>query len=314
MPKRYVESRKQAARGTESVAADVMRHLHARQHLGKAVIVCQQPLPFLAASRKQWLKLTRAIQRQRSGTLNADKILKYTHAITRMQHMRFSAKSPLDEPEAEVYFIDPHTCTALPSHCYSLYITCAIEEIDIDVLLPQLPEESLIIDYEHAISWAALDFEPKVGLENRVAAEWSQVSKFLSSRGVEAKDLLQSSTFDIESMDTALDTLLGVSAQFLRVASEFQRALELARPLRISQTTRQEYDAVVLLAYRVQALSPGSFTQRFLETYNEDDTFFLYDATKRTIIPTGESLADAVTRHLSAGRSRLANALKDTYT
>ena len=102
MAKCYFELRKRSAKGTDSVAADIMRHLHTRQHLGKVTIITDQPLALLAASRKQWLKLSRTIQKQRSSTLNADKILKYTHTITHMQHLRFTAKDALQDPEADV--------------------------------------------------------------------------------------------------------------------------------------------------------------------------------------------------------------------
>src|SRR5882762_3070435 len=70
----YFELRKQSARGTESIIADMMRHLHTRQHLGKALVICDHPLVVLSAARKQWLKLSRIIQKQRASTLNADKI------------------------------------------------------------------------------------------------------------------------------------------------------------------------------------------------------------------------------------------------
>jgi len=111
-------------------------------------------------------------------------------------------------------------------------------------------------------------------------------------------------------MDDALDTLLSMSHRFLRIANEFQRALELARPLRIQRSLRQQYDALVLLAYRVQALSPGAYTQHFLESYNEDDTFFLYDSARhRKHLFGSESLERAVLRHRAAGRERLAQAI-----
>jgi hypothetical protein len=73
-----------------------------------------------------------------------------------------------------------------------------------------------------------------------------------------------------------------LSHKFLQAAKEFQRAIELARPLRLSSDVRRQYDMLVLLAHRVQALSPGAFTQQFLEVYNEDDTFFLYDRAHET--------------------------------
>ena len=58
----YFELRKPAARGTESIIADAARHLNTRQHLGKAVVVCDQPAIVLSAGRKQWLKLSRSLQ------------------------------------------------------------------------------------------------------------------------------------------------------------------------------------------------------------------------------------------------------------
>lgn len=310
MTKCYFELRKQSARGTDSIAADIMRHLHARQHLGKVVILCDQSIPMLAAARKQWLKLTRAIQRQRASTLNSDKILKYTHTITHMQHMRFSHKAPMDEPGADVYFVEPDELQTLPAHCYTMYTTCGISDSSTSAIIEQLPSEALIVDYAHAAAWGVLGLQPKTILEQQVASEWSQVRQFLSGRNIHIADLLNEEPHNVELMDDALDTLLGISHQFLRIANEFQRALELARPLRISQALRKDYDAVVLLAYRVQALSPGAFTQRFLETYNEDDTFFLYDIARQRFVGSGQSLRSTVSYHVQAGRHNLANALQ----
>jgi hypothetical protein len=314
MAKCYFELRKQSARGTDSIAADIMRHLHTRQYLGKAIIICDQPLPLLAASRKQWLKLTRSIQKQRSSTLNADKILKYTHTITRMQHMRFSHKTPLQDPEADIYFLDENHCQTMPAHCYSIYLLSDLAKETASTLIEQLPAESLVIDYGQHLSWASFGLQSKVVLEQQVRSEWQQVRHFLTSNSIDSDSLTNAEIHDIEIMDDALDTLLGRSHQFLRIANEFQRALELARPLRISRSQRQEYDSIVLLAYRVQALSPGTFTQHFLETYNEDDTFFLYDSAKKHLVQSGESLEEAFERHTRAKRHHLANAVRQVLS
>jgi hypothetical protein len=314
MAKCYFELRKQSARGTDSIAADIMRHLHTRQYLGKVVVVCDQPLPLLAASRKQWLKLTRAIQKQRSSTLNADKILKYTHTITRMQHMRFSHKTPLKDPESDVYFLEPKDCEIMPAHCYSIYLLSPLPKEVTSNMIEQIPSEGLVIDYEHHMSWSSFGLQSKVVLEQQVISEWKQMRQFLIANDVDADVLTKAEIHDIEIMDDALDILLGRSHQFLRIANEFQRALELARPLRINRERRKEYDSVVLLAYRVQALSPGTFTQHFLEAYNEDDMFFLYDGAKKLCIRGTESIEDAVLRQTRAKRHHLANALKHAYS
>jgi hypothetical protein len=314
MAKCYFELRKQSAKGTDSVAADIMRHLHTRQHLGKVTVITEQPAALLAASRKQWLKLSRTIQKQRSSTLNADKILKYTHTITHMQHMRFTAKTALQDPEADVYFLDKASCQIMPLHCYSIYFTTAIDNDAARTMLEQLPSESLMIDYQHDMQWAALGLQSKVVLEEQVSSEWGQVQQLLQSNNIDITRLIQDGMHDIEAMDNALDTLLGMAHRFLRVANEFQRALELARPLRISRSVRQHYDSLVLLAYRVQALSPGAYTQHFLESYNEDDTFFLYDTHKQAMMPLGESLETVVIRHRIAGRHHLAKALQEIFS
>jgi hypothetical protein len=314
MAKCYFELRNRSARGTDSLAADIMRHLHARQHIGKAVVVCEQPTALLAACRKQWLKLTRVIQKQRSSTLNADKILKYTHTITHMQHMRFTGKTPLEEPDADVYFLDASSLTVTPLHCYTVYTHTRLSLSVAGKIIEQLPAEALFVDYNHRTAWGELGLQSKVMLEQQVVSEWSQIRQFLAGRNIDVAELMKGGMHNIEAMDDALDTLLAASNQFLRAANEFQRALELARPLRVHRKTRQEYDALVLLAYRVQALSPGIFTQHFLESYNEDDTFFLYDVGKRLLVGTGEPLTEAVARHLAAGRVHLAHALRHIFT
>jgi hypothetical protein len=288
--------------------------LHTRQHIGKAVIICDQPVAALAAARRQWLKLSRIIQKQRASTLNADKILKYTHTITHMQHMHFSSKTPLEEPEADVYFLDKSTCGMMPVHCYSVYFSLPLALHKARDMIEQLPAEALIIDYRRDMAWAKLGLQSKVVLESQVASEWRQMRQFLKSNHIDVSKFMHDGLHNIEVIDDALDTLLGMSHSFLRIANEFQRALELARPLRISRQLRQDYDFLVLLAYRVQALSPGTFTRHFLETYNEDDTFFLHDSGRWRFGNTrwllgGDSLAEAVSRHLAAGRNELARAL-----
>ncbi len=311
----YFERRISAARGSDSVAADIMRHLHTRQHLGKALVICDQPQIFLSAARKQWLKLSRIIQKQRSSTLNADKILKYTHTITRMQHMHFSTKSPLEQPEADIYFLLPSQLDPLPFGCFSTYVLTPVSPDLLARMRTDLPDESLVIDYDHSVQWRQAGFAPKSVLETHVQQEWQKVRAYLREQSIDPTHLRKDSEYLIDSMDDALDTLLNVSRRFLQVANDFQHALELARPLRISKETRQQYDAVVLLAHRVQALSPGAFTQRFLEAYNEDDTFFLYDAAyDLTQTPgSGESLEQAGHRHKAAGRHPLARAIKETH-
>jgi hypothetical protein len=310
MARCYVELRKSAARGTDSIAADVMRHLHARQHLGKAVVITDAKIPILSACRKQWLKLSRTIQKQRASTLNADKILKYTHMITHMQHMRFSAKTPMENPAADVYFLSPAQLAIMPIHCWTVYVLADIPRQAALDMLRLLPSEALVVEYEQTDEWNKLGLRPKHLLEAQVADAWSRACGFLKSYDVDIGLVSRDDIQDVDAMDDALDTLLGTSHKFLQIANDFQRSLELARPMRLGRDLRRQYDSFILLAHRVQALSPGAFSQQFLEVYNEDDTFFLYDVERGQFIVQHSGLAEAYTRHVRAGRQHLAHALR----
>lgn len=307
----FFERRISSARGSESVAADIMRHFHARQHLGKATIVCDHPLIMLSAARKQWLKLSRHAQKQRASTLNADKILKYTHTITRMQNMRFTMKSARNYPEADVFFVTPQECRLMTHVNQSAYIIPALDDDASDTLIQHMHEDGLIVDYSHGIDWKNHGLLPKKVLETEVAHQWDQVHRLLASHEINPRQLDRGGHQNIDAMDDALDTLLGISQTFLAIASSFHHALEVARPLRTTKEMRQQFDVVMLLAHRVQALSTGAFTQRFLEIYNEDDTFYLYDNTWRQLHNTLESIELAIARHRARGRKNLSAALHD---
>ena len=308
----FVEIRNTSARGTDSIAADVMRHLHARQHLGKAVVVYEQSIGMLGAARKQWLKLSRVLQKQRASTLNADKILKYTHTITHMQHMRFTARAPLDNPEADVYFLPPGELGMVPVRCWTVYV---LDPIDLGIaqdMLDQLPAQALVVDYDHSLPWQEhFGLEPKAMLEQQVDSAWAEVLQFLQSHHITVETIGppgDNHTYT-DAMDNSLNALLGISQQFLHVANAFQRSLEIARPLQIPKQLRDAYDPVILLAHRVQALSSDFLAQNFLESYNEDDTFFLYDPA-RDLLPLVADLPKVFARHMAAGRPHLAMALR----
>ncbi len=312
MTDHYFELRNSSEHNRVDLATDVMRHLHARQYLGKGTVICHQPAAFMAEAHKHWLKLARTLQQQRSLAIDAEKILKYTHTITHMQHLRFTDKTPLENPEADVYFLQPDQLGVLPVQCYSVYVNAQLDNHTVENLLRQLPADALIVTYKQATIWNDFGCISKQQLDAQVTATWQAVQKFLAERQLAIDTLFDGQLQNIEAMDNALDTLLAHSHRFIRIADDFCRALELARPMRLSRKVRRQYDMLMLLAHRVHALSSNSFTQRFLETYNEDDNFFLYDAGRRHFLPalpTVENLAAAIAHHQAAGRVHLAHAL-----
>lgn len=287
------------------LAADIAVYLQARQHLGKTVVISNNPLSLMCVVRKQWLKLARNLQRERASTVNAEKILRLTSAITHMHRMRFAAKPPEDNPGAHVFFVQPQQLSSLPLNTYSLFITQPLTSNLIPDLIQQLPNQALLVDYAASLPPAILQtLTPKYALQAEVLQEWAKVRSFLKTQHIAFEDLLVSTQ---SAADDALDTLLGVSHEFLRVASAFQRILELSQPAQFDARQQRCFDLLILFAYRIQALSPqASPLHRFTHDLS-DDPFFLHDYTKELTI--AESLSLAIREHAQAGRTRLARAL-----
>jgi len=306
MVTRYIESRGRVRNLSANIMADVMRHLQARQHLGKAIVLCDDPDLMMPVAHKQWLKLSRTLQRRRGFTSNAIEILKYTYTITQMQHLNLVAQAPEEEPEATAYLVRPRQSFMVPANCFSLYLTVELPDKELARLVGALPASALVIDYLGQVTPGDFGLKSRAELENRVAASWQMVEAFLAKHQIDARRLPDhaGSPAATSTMDDALDTLLDMEVEFLGIASSFARTLDLARPLQsISKFQRDQYEAFVLLAHRVQALGPSGFSTQFLQTYG-DDAFFLHDVRLRH-----ESLAEAVRRHREAGRVRLAQAL-----
>ena len=142
----YVEHR--TIGDSEALSWDLARHMYARSQCGKVAVVTDKPKELLSATRKQWIKVMRQVQMERSSTLNASRILEFTHQISRMQTMRFSAKAPDDVLAADVTFATPDVFTAAPPTCLTLYITCAVEKEKLYMITAWVPKGGVVVLYE----------------------------------------------------------------------------------------------------------------------------------------------------------------------
>jgi hypothetical protein len=274
----YYEIQELPAQPNPSVAANITFHLHARKHLGKAVVVVQNPIGLMSVVRKQWLRLTRAAQNQRASTLNADRILRLTYAITHMQRVTFAAKTPLEMPSAHIFFITPDQLAVMPHNCFSAYIAADVDARAMAGVINQMPNSSLVIDYTGALDMETLGLHPKKELSDQMAQEWQKAEAFLEDHNISMHDLVHGGVQYMDAVDKALDVLLNESHGFLQIASNFQHASMLAQPVKIANILQQQYEMLGLLAHRVQALSPGTFTLPVDDAFHEEEgTFFLHD-------------------------------------
>ncbi|HSX28467.1 MAG TPA: hypothetical protein VLF60_03400 [Candidatus Saccharimonadales bacterium] len=119
----YVERRDLATSGMTELAADMVLHMYARRFPDYTIVVAAEPFLLLRVVRKQWLKLLRTVQRERSKTLNARRIAQLSQDITRMQELRFATKTPDEEPLASVFFIKERQLSEMLPPISTCYIS-----------------------------------------------------------------------------------------------------------------------------------------------------------------------------------------------
>ena len=265
-----------------SIACDIARHLQSRQFLGMTVVVCHNPPTMLSAMRKQWLRLSRSLQKLRASTLNAEEILRFTHTIMHMQHLQFVAQQPVFGGEGHIYFVTPHELNELPPGCFTLYVAANPRAQQLHDWLDTLSADALIVDYGGNLGLPTLNLEPKTHMEQRMLTDWRDMYEFMKNRGVDVS-ALQSRFGGLHStaMDDALDALLGSGNEFLRRAAALQHTISLAQPLKnVPATVIKQFETTMRLAHRIQSLTPGNFSHYLVKQFGEyyAESFFLRDA------------------------------------
>jgi len=303
----YLEKR-EYPHSLANLASDIARHWQSRFSHSKALVVCNDPEATLKHVERQWLRLANQLQQKRLQTVGADEILELTYAITHMQHVRLAQGLPQLNPAAHIWFTAPSESLhdQLAANCRSIYVATRLTQPK--QLVDQLPTHCLVVDYARN-SWPS-GLHSKDDLEEKVLHAWSELHTFFKRHGIKIEQIFNGNSYNAEAIDNAIDTLLDVSSSFLRHAHQFQEMLQLAEPLQIEHSVKQQYDAASLLARRVATLSPNIFG-RFLSQALDDETFYLQDRSLEVF--KRESAQATITYHLQAGRNNLARALERVF-
>lgn len=130
-----------------SLSRDLAEQICEGSMQGKAAIVTNRPIVLLSATRKQWLKLIRRAQRERSSTLNTLKIASLTQQIAWMQSLRFTAIPPDDLLEADLTFATAEDFVRIPPVCRTIYVTYGFEKEKLHMLTSWMPKGGLVVMY-----------------------------------------------------------------------------------------------------------------------------------------------------------------------
>jgi hypothetical protein len=131
----------------QPLSKDLARHIQSRYVYGKIAVATNNPVALLSSVRKQWLRLTRLVERERASTLNRVRKAEFDQKLWRMQNVSFTAQDPSADPVALVSFATVQQFRLFPPMCATLYVVGPIEKIDQYMLTSWMPRNSRVIVY-----------------------------------------------------------------------------------------------------------------------------------------------------------------------
>ena len=133
--------------GNTTLSYDLAHHMLARQLQGRIAVVTDRPVPLMSAVRKQWLKIIRHMERERSSTLSVRR-LELADELVRLESVTFTAERPINDPQASICFANVEDFLQAPPVCNTLYITRRIERHEQYMLASWMPPRGLVVVYD----------------------------------------------------------------------------------------------------------------------------------------------------------------------
>jgi hypothetical protein len=141
----YVERR--SLRGGESLSWDIAHHFYTRQLQGIAIVVTEKPSSLLSSTSRQWQKVVRQVQRERSSTLDATRVLELTKQIAYMQSLRMRVDSPKNKHSAGLVFASVKELALNPRVCHTMYVTTPLDPEILETITGRMPGHALVVCY-----------------------------------------------------------------------------------------------------------------------------------------------------------------------
>lgn len=131
-----------------AVSIDLALHMSQRRSQGTIAVVTDRPQALMGSVRKQWLKLIRHVQREKSSTLNRQRKGDLDEAIRHMQSIRFTARNDADEPLAYVSFATAERFIVAPPVCATLYIIEPVTKLEQHMLASWMRPGCRVVIYD----------------------------------------------------------------------------------------------------------------------------------------------------------------------
>lgn len=131
----------------KSLSRQLAEHIAAHGLQEKGVVITDKPVTLLASVRKQWLRLIRLTECERSSTLNPARKEQLEIHLEWMRQLNFTAKAPEDMLEADVTFATADDFVRTPPDCRIVYITYSFEREKLHMLTSWMPRNGVVVIY-----------------------------------------------------------------------------------------------------------------------------------------------------------------------
>jgi hypothetical protein len=132
----------------KSLSRQLAEHIVVHGQQGKIAVVTNRPVTLLASTRKQWLRLIRLAERERSSTLNSVRKEKLEIQLEWMRQLNFTSKVPEDLLEVDVTFAMADDFLRNPPDCRVVYVTYFFEREKLHMLTSWMPRNGVVVFYE----------------------------------------------------------------------------------------------------------------------------------------------------------------------
>lgn len=113
-----------------TLSKNLANHIATRYMEGSIAIIAKRPASLMASVKRQWITLIKN-PRSRYAT-----------------NLSFSARSPSEEPVANVLFSTAREFKVVPPICRTLYVTCEIDQQNMYMITSWMPPHSLVVIYK----------------------------------------------------------------------------------------------------------------------------------------------------------------------
>lgn len=131
--------------GLYNILVDVASRLHARQLIGTAIIIAEQPQDSCAILQRLWDRMAQQLVVRYGEAAHGQSDV--AAEITAMQHYRITAELPYRRPQSDVFILSPQDIGEMFPVCQSLFITTKLSTADYQRAISYLPPEALVVRY-----------------------------------------------------------------------------------------------------------------------------------------------------------------------